>query len=168
VAQDTRLARRVERAHELAPIDGGQRLHRKQEGAPGSNPLALRIERPTRDQRVNMDMPPEVLLPGMQHQRKAGRPAQPARVGGERIQRIRHRAEQQFVKRARIASGQRVEGVRQGEHQMEIRHRQQLPPPRREPRLLGARLALRAVTVAAGMVAVAQRAATVAAFDMPA
>ena len=51
---------------------------------------------------------------------------------------------------------------------MEVRHRQQLPPPRREPRFLGARLALRAVPVAAGMVHIVQRAAMIAALDMPA
>ena len=51
---------------------------------------------------------------------------------------------------------------------MEVRHRQQLPPPCRQPGFLGACLALRAVAVAAGMVAVAQHAAAVAAFDMPA
>jgi len=117
---------------------------------------------------MDMDVPPEVLLPGVQYQREARCSAQPARVGGERIQRVRRRAKQQLVQRARIKSGQPVEGVGQGEHQMEVRHRQQLPPPRREPRLLGARLALRAVTVAAGMVAVAQHAAVVAALDMSA
>ena len=115
-----------------------------------------------------MDMPPQVLLPGVQHQRKAGCAAQPARVGGERVKRIRHGAEQQLVERARIAPRQPVDRVRQGKHQMEVRHRQQLPPPRREPGLFGARPALRAVPVAAGMVQVAQRAAVIAALDMSA
>lgn len=51
---------------------------------------------------------------------------------------------------------------------MKVRHRQQFPTPRREPRLLGARLALRAVAVAAGVILIAQHAAVIAALDMPA
>ncbi len=94
--------------------------------------------------------------------------AQPARVGGERVKRIRHRAKQHLVQRARIASRQPVEGVGQGEHQMEVRHRQQIPPPCREPSFFGACPALRAVPVAAGMVQVAQHTAVIAALDMPA
>ncbi len=113
-------------------------------------------------------MSPQVLLPGMQHQREARRAAQPARVGGKCVQRSCRRTEQQRVERARVAAGQPVDRVRQGEHQMEIRHRQQLPPPRREPSLLGARLALRAVAVTAGVVLIAQHTATVTALDMPA
>lgn len=51
---------------------------------------------------------------------------------------------------------------------MEIWRRQQFLSPRREPRFLGACLALRAVTVAARVVSVAQDSAVIATLDMPA
>ncbi|MBK8401429.1 MAG: hypothetical protein IPL29_10375 [Propionivibrio sp.] len=50
---------------------------------------------------------------------------------------------------------------------MEIRHRQQFAPAPGQPRFLGARLALRAMPVATGVIDVARRAAGIAGLDMP-
>nr|WP_294260780.1 hypothetical protein [Propionivibrio sp.] len=64
-------------------------------------------------------MPPQILLPGVQHQGEGRRPAQPARVGRELRQRRRHRTKQSFVDRSRRHADQAVQIMRQGEHQME-------------------------------------------------
>ena len=66
----------------------------------------------------------------------------------------------------RITLGQRVEFMRQGEHQMEVGYGQQFGAPGGEPAFLGERLALRAMPVAAGVVVVAQRPASLAVRDM--
>ncbi len=76
------LSFRLERRHELAAKHPGERLHRKQKAAPARPPFARYRQRPAGDQRMDMHMPPQILLPGMQHQREGRRAAQPARVGG--------------------------------------------------------------------------------------
>ena len=70
-----------------------------------------------------MRMPREVLLPRMQHERKGGRAAEPARVGRELGERGRDGAEEHFVERSRALADESIQIVRQGEHQMEIGHR---------------------------------------------
>ena len=168
VPQSARRACGLQGIDELASKHAGQGMHREQETPLRTDPLFVRSQRAACHQGVDMDVSSEVLLPGMQHQREAGRTTQPAWIGGKRGERVRDRAEQQFVERARVASGQTIQIVRQGEHQVEIWHRQQLAVPRGKPCFLGARLASRAMAVAAGVQHVTQRAAMIAAFDMPA
>jgi hypothetical protein len=115
-----------------------------------------------------MQMLRQRLAPGVQHQRCRDLATEPARVGAELDQRCRHRFEQQAVDRPRIALRKRVHRVGQREHQMEVRHRQQLGAPGDEPALLGQGLALRAMPIAAGVVVIAQRRAGIAALDVAA
>ena len=56
--------------------------------------------------------------------------------------------------------------MRQGEHQVEVRHRQEFAPSLSQPGFLGPGLALRAMPVAAGVIAVAGGAATIAGLDV--
>ncbi|KFB67688.1 MAG: hypothetical protein CAPSK01_003131 [Candidatus Accumulibacter vicinus] len=112
-------------------------------------------------------MPPEVLLPGVQDPRE--RPlAQPAGVGGELAEGGRRRAKQHLVDHARALSDQRVQRMRQSEHPMKIRYRQQLPTPFRQPVRLGSRLALRAVAVATRVIDVSRHATAVTGLDVAA
>src|SRR5215813_4378299 len=97
----------------------------------------------------------EGLAPGVQEEGRADLAAQPAGVGAEFKERIRGGVEQQPVEDTRIALRECVERVWQREDEVEVRHRQQFRPPRLEPALLRPGLALRAVPVAAGVVAVA-------------
>lgn len=113
-------------------------------------------------------MPSEILLPGVQDQRERRRAAEPARVGGKVGERRRRHGKEQLVHRPRALSDEPVEGVRQGEHHMEIRHRQELLAPFRQPVFLGSRLTLRAVPVATRVIDVANHPATVAGLDMAA
>ena len=92
----------------------------------------------------------------------------PARIGTELAERGRRRAEEHLVDHPRASSDQRVQRMRQGEDQMEVRHRQQILAPFRQPVLLGARLALRAVAVAARAIHVARRPAAVTSLDVAA
>jgi hypothetical protein len=104
----------------------------------------------------------------VQDQRERQLPAQPARVGGEFGEGGRRGAEEHLVDHPRALSDQRMERMRQGEHQMEIRHRQQLLAPFRQPVLLGSGLALWAVAVAARVIDVARHPAAVTGLDVAA
>jgi hypothetical protein len=113
-----------------------------------------------------MRMMGERLAPSVQQQRGGDLPAQPARVAAELEQRLGGRGKQQAVDRARVALGERAHGLGQGEHQMEVAHRQQFGAPGGEPAFLGQGLALGAVAVAARVVAVMALTASVALDDM--
>jgi len=93
-------------------------------------------------------------------------PAQPARIGGKLGQGGRHGAEQHLVERSRGDPDQSVQLMRQGEHRVEVWHRQQFASPLGQPGFLGAGLALRAMPVAAGVIEVARRAAGIAGLDV--
>jgi hypothetical protein len=166
-----RLARAsgfAQRRDELAAEDPRQRPDRKQEAALRRLPFPRGRQRPAGDQGVHMHVPPEVLLPGMQHQRERQLAAQPAGIGAELAEGGRCCAEEHLVDHPRALADQRVQRMRQGEHQMEIRHRQQLLAPFRQPVLLGAGLALRAVAVAARVIHVSRHTAAVAGLDVAA
>lgn len=90
------------------------------------------------------------------------------RVGGKFGERCRSGGKEILVELAGGGADQPIEIVRQREHQMEIRPRQHLAPPRGEPGLLGPRLATRAMPVAAGVIDVPARPAIAAGFDVPA
>jgi hypothetical protein len=113
-------------------------------------------------------MASQVLLPRMQHQRESRFPAEMARIGGELGQGGRSRREQRLVDQARSHGDQTVQRMGQREHQMEVRHRQQLAAALGKPGFLGAGLALRTVPVAAGMMDMAKGTTNIAAFDMAA
>ena len=98
-----------------------------------------------------MRVQPQVLRPGVQHQSEAADAAQPARVGGELSERGRRALHQRVVHPARVCAGQRVELVRQREHQVAVRHVEQLAQARGAPGVALAALALRAVAVATRM-----------------
>ena len=92
------------------------------------------------------------LAPGVQHQQDADLGAEPFRVGGHVAQRRCRRLQQGIVDDARIGPGQVGHGLRQREDDVVILDRQQVLGLALQP--LGTRqgLALRTVTVAAGVV----------------
>ena len=63
---------------------------------------------------MHMDVPPEILFPGMQHQRESRHAAQMARAPGKLGQRRRGSGEQVLVEPARCRGDQTIEIVRQG------------------------------------------------------
>ena len=116
---------------------------------------------------MQMNMPTEVLLPGMQYQREGRYAAQMTRVAREFIERGRNSAEQILVERSWRHSNQGVEHMRQGEYQMEIRDRQHLTSPCSYPRFLCPCLTTRAMPVPAGVIEVTMGSASIAKFKMP-
>ena len=108
----------------------------------------------------------QVLAPGVQHRNKTDLSAEMLRVGRDGAQRLGRGPEQDCIDRRLVL--ERALGCRrrQGEHDMEVRHRQQLGLTGSEP--LGARLplALRAMPVAARVVGAADEAAVGAGLGM--
>jgi len=162
------LPLRLEGIDELAAEHLRERLDWKQEAALGAHPFACGRQRPAGHQRMDMHMPPQILLPRMQHQRERRGSTEPARVRGKLGEGGRDGGEQRLVEGTGTLSDQAVQLVRQGEHQMEVGHRQQFAPSLDEPGFLGAGLAQRAMAVAAGVIDVARGAAGLAGLDMAA
>src|SRR5215213_9978277 len=67
-----------------------------------------------------MNVLAEVLAPGVQDQGDADLPADPMRIAAEGQERVRRRREEEAVEAPRVALDQRVEGVRQREHDMVV------------------------------------------------
>ena len=116
---------------------------------------------------MQMNMPTEILLPGVQYQREGGQTAQVTRIGREFIERSRNGAEQILVERSWRHSDQGVEHMRQSEHQMEIRHGQHLTSPCGRPCLLCSCLTTRAMPVSAGVIEVTTAPTSIADVKMP-
>ena len=101
--------------------------------------------------------------PGVQHQRDADLCAEVLGVGGDGRQRFRRHLEQQPVDHRLVGIGDGADRCRQREDHVVILDRQQVGLPGFEPALRGPRLALRAMPVAAGVVADFQVAAGITA-----
>ena len=108
------------------------------------------------------------LSPGVQHRDRADLGAEIATVGGDVAQGLCRGAEQDGIDHRLVVERDLGGRRRHGEHDVEVRHRQQFGLALREP--VGARqaLALRTVPVAAGVVGVANQPAVGAVLDMPA
>ena len=110
----------------------------------------------------------EGLPPGVQHGQEADLGPEVLRVGGDLPQGLRGGPEQQVVDDPRVLQGDRAEGRREGEDDVEVLDREQLGRPGLDPpRRLGG-LALGAVAVAARVVGDLPVAAPVAVLDVPA
>ena len=161
------LATLVEGGEDLGAEQFRSGLHWKQEAVATRRlaPLPLGVESAAGDECMHVQVGAKVLGPGVQHQAEGRHRAEPARIGREFAEGRRGTIEQGVVEPARMAAGERVQGMGQREHPVGVRDRQHFGEARRTPRLLGPSLALRAVSVAAGTVAVALRATGFAALD---
>ena len=79
----------------------------------------------------------QVLSPGMQDRQKAGLRPQATRIGGDFLQRLGHRAEQQAVEHSLVLQGQRSELFGHSEDDMAVRNGQQLFGPLCQPTIAG-------------------------------
>lgn len=161
--REASVAKRLsERFEELAAEYDREGFHRKQEPTPGSNPGARCRERPCGHQRMHMQVLGKGLAPGVKHERRRNLATEPSGVLAELDEGLGGRSEQHRVERTRVALGERVYLVRKRKDEVVVRHRKEFDAPRGEPTLLRARLALRTVPVAAGVVDVAPCAAGIA------
>ena len=129
-------------------------MHRKQElAAPGDPPRTVRRQRARRHQAVQMEVGPQLLVPRVQHEREAHLAAEV--LAAELQQGFGRRVEQQVQQGPLVAlavEDQRVQVVRQGEHVVKVRHRQEFFQAGVHPGGRGHALALRAMAVAATVV----------------
>ena len=110
----------------------------------------------------------QVLAPRVKHGDEADLGAEMGWVGGDRAQCLGRRPEQNGVDRRLVLEGDLGHRRRQGEHDMEVRHRQQLGLPGRQPLGTGLPLALRTMPVTAGVIGAADEVAIGAGLDVPA
>jgi hypothetical protein len=94
---------------------------------------------------MNVRMVLQVLAPGVKHADEADLGVEMLRIGGDRAQRLGRRPEKNGVDRSLVLERDFGGGRRQGEDDVEIRHRQQIGLARREPILRRRALALWAI-----------------------
>ena len=110
----------------------------------------------------------QVLPPGVEHGHQPDRRAEMLGVGGDAAQRLGRRLEQQAINDGLVLDGDRGDRRRHGEHDMKVRHRQQLSLPVGQPGCSRQPLALRAMPVATRVVGDADLPAVGALLDMTA
>ena len=94
----------------------------------------------------------QILAPGVQHRQHAGLGTQVLGIGGHLEQGLGGGPQEQVVDDPRIGQCDRVEGIREREDEMEIRHREQFRGAGLQPPCRGRGLAGGAVAIAAGVV----------------
>src|SRR3984957_16690094 len=107
------------------------------------------------------------LSPGMQHRNRADLCAEVLGIGGDVAQRPGGGAEQDVINDALVLECNLGCRCRQGEDDMVVGHWQQLGLTRLEPVGACQALALRTVSIMAGVVGAADQAAVAALFDVP-
>ena len=110
----------------------------------------------------------QVLAPGVQDGDEADLGTQVLRIGGDRAQGLRGCLEQHVVQQRLVLIRDGLDGLRHGEHHVEVFDRPQFGAAILQPLRARQRLALRAVSVAAAVERDALVAAGVALLDMPA
>ena len=110
----------------------------------------------------------EALSPGVQDSGEADVGAEVLWIGGDRRERLSRGREQQSIDLGLVLVGDGTDLRRQSEHDVEVRHRQQLGLARLKPGLRRPPLALRAVPIPARVVGDARVGAVFAALDVAA
>ena len=118
--------------------------------AAGDPALAMGRQSSRRDDPMQMRVMGKLLAPGVEDGEESDLGAQMFGISGNRAERGRHGVEQQVVDDGLVLQGQPGNGLRQGEHDVEIGQREQLLLAGPDPAGLGQGLALGAMAVAAG------------------
>jgi hypothetical protein len=101
---------------------------------------------------MEMGMVLQVLPPSVKHGEKTGLGSQVFRVGRDFEQRLRCGPEQDSIHHALVLQSQRREQLRQREHHVKVRYRQQVRHAVGEPLLASCALAFRAMPIQAGVI----------------
>ena len=147
----------VERAAEgvevFAPEDLGEGADGEEKAGRRRDPArAVGGEGAARDDAVQMEVLRQILPPGVQDGRAAEVAAEMAGIAAEGGEGVGGGVEEEGVEEPGVALREGVEGMRQGEDEMEVLDGQQLRAAGVEPALFGEGLAFGTVTVAAGVV----------------
>ena len=111
-----------------------QRTHGDEVLAARASPCAVRGERATRHETMDVRMIRQRARPRVQHRQQTDRAAEIVWIGGKRLQRLRRGLHQRAQQHALMRPHDRAERVGQREHHMEVRHGEQLRLPGGEPR----------------------------------
>ena len=142
--------------------------HRQEEARLAGDPaLTVGGEATAGHDAVHMRMVRQRRAPGVQDQRHADLRAEMLRVGSDGAQRLGGDREQQVVDHRLVVVRDGTDRCRQREHQVVVVDRQQIRLPRFQPPARRARLTLRAMPVAAGVVGDLHLRAGIAAQYMP-
>ena len=153
---------------EQPAIEPGEHADGQEEPGPAGDPTTVRRQAAARHDAVHMRVMEQVLSPGVQHGDHAGLGAEVLGIGGDGAHRLGRRLEQDVVDDRLVLQGDRGDRRRHGEHDVEVRDRQQLGLSVGEPLRPSQALAFGAVPVAAGIVGDADLAAVGALLDMAA
>ena len=146
-----------------------QHPHGQEEaGLAGDPARTVRRQAAAGNDDVDVRMVGQRRAPGVQYGGQADARAQMLRVGGDRGQRLRGGPEQEVVDGRLVLERDGADRGRQGEDDVIVGNRQELRLAVFEPSPRGGRLALRAVTIAAGVVGDALVRAVLAALDVAA
>jgi len=154
---------------EQAPEQAREHPNRQEEVWTASHPAhAVGGDASTRHNAVDVGVVIEALSPGVQDGGEADVGAEVLGIGGDRRKRLSRRLEQQAIDLGLVLVGDGTDLRWQSEHDVEVRHRQQLGLARLKPGLRRPPLALRAVPIPARVVGDARVGAVFAALDMAA
>ena len=152
-----------------AAEQAGEHAHGQEEaGLAGDPARTVRQQAAAGNDDVDVRMVGERRAPGVQHGGEADARAEMLRVGGDRGQRLRGGPEQEVVDGSLVLERDGADRGRQGEDDVIVGNRQELRLAVFEPSPRGGRLALRAVTIPAGVVCDALVRAVLAALDVAA
>ena len=159
----------VEHLQEQPAEQAREHAHRQEEVGPARHPaLAVERDAAARHDHVDVRMMGERRAPGVQHRGDADAGAEMLGIGRDRQHGLGRRLEQQVVDHGLVLIGDVGDRRRQREHDMIIRHRQQLGFAFGQPFPGRGALALRAMPVAATVVGDDGVGAVLAARDMAA
>src|ERR1700744_5019754 len=159
----------LEVPQEQTPKHPRQHPHRQKEPRPAGDPaLPVWRDAAAGNQEMNVRMVRQVLCPGVQHAEEADLHAEMLGIGGDDAQGLRCRTEQDIVDHRLVLERDDLDLRRYGEHDVEVRHVEQLRLAILQP--LGAReiLTLWAVAISARVVRDTLMAAVTAALDVTA
>ena len=153
----------------LGSKDAGESSDRREEAAARGDPgVAFKGETSARDDAVEMGVVGEGLTPGVQESEAAAASAEMGGIGGERTQGFPGAAKEQIVEASGVPEQEDVELFGDCEDEVKVPDREQLRAAGFEPSRRGDALALRAVTIAAGVIYVVRLPAGGTEKDLPA
>jgi hypothetical protein len=157
----------AQRVEEQPAKQARQHTDRQEEAGPAPDPArAVGRRAAARHDAMDVRMMVQVLAPSMEHGDEPDLGAEMLRIGRDGAQRLGRRPEQEGVDRRLVLEGDLGHRCRQREHDVEVRHRQQLGLSGRKPLRPSRTLALRAMPVTAGIIGAAHQPAIRVGFDM--
>jgi len=149
-----------EAVEELRATHDREGPHGEEKRRPARDPsCAVGAEGAARHDTVEVDVPGGRLAPGVEDGRDADGPTEVAGVAPEGQKGVGHGAKQEVVDEARIPLGERIEGMRKREDDVEVRDGKLLGSPSLEPPITRGRLTGLAVAIATRVVRDPRRAA---------